>query len=168
MPNPIQRSYKRYNFVKEQRVDGSCCIKSKSKLMLLRCTLMGGQSRYQTNIPSKQIILPTRDFVLIKKQQKICQYLQNSYLDLPELLLVSGQKDSSNKLAPWLVTGFTDLLLCSLAHPGTAYAAAGYPQQQLEQLPAGVVGNPVVVLTRLRACVPTRYLLRNNCNHRGG
>ena len=29
--------------VKEQRVDGSCCIKS--NLMLLRCTLMGGESR---------------------------------------------------------------------------------------------------------------------------
>jgi hypothetical protein len=39
--------------VKEQRVDGSCCIKS--KLMLLRCTLMGGESRYPVKIPSNQI-----------------------------------------------------------------------------------------------------------------
>jgi hypothetical protein len=41
--------------VKEQRVDGSCIIKSKSKLMLLRCTLMGGESRYPVKIPSNQI-----------------------------------------------------------------------------------------------------------------
>jgi hypothetical protein len=39
--------------VKEQRVDGSCCIKS--KLMLLRCTLTGGESCYQIKIPSKQL-----------------------------------------------------------------------------------------------------------------
>ena len=41
--------------VKEQRVDGSCCIKS--KLMLLRCTLMGFERYYQISIPSNQIIL---------------------------------------------------------------------------------------------------------------
>jgi hypothetical protein len=39
--------------VKEQRVDGSCCIKS--KLMLLRCTLTGCESSYQIKIPSKQL-----------------------------------------------------------------------------------------------------------------
>jgi hypothetical protein len=110
MPNnkTFQRSYNFYNFVKEQRVDGSCGFNS--KLMLLRCTLMGGESCYPTNIPSKQIIIPTRDFCIDSK--KICQDLQNSYLDLPELQRVSGQKDSSNKLAPWFVTGFTDAEGC--------------------------------------------------------
>ena len=39
--------------VKEQRVDGSCFINS--KLMLLRCTLVGGESRYRIKIPSKQL-----------------------------------------------------------------------------------------------------------------
>jgi len=43
--------------VKEQRVDGSCIIKS--KLMLLRCTLMGFERYYQISIPSNQIILQT-------------------------------------------------------------------------------------------------------------
>jgi len=38
--------------VKEQRVDGSYCIKS--TIMQLRCTLMGGASCYQIKIPSKQ------------------------------------------------------------------------------------------------------------------
>jgi hypothetical protein len=31
---------------------------------------MGCESRYQTNIPSNQIIIPTRDFVLIKTNAK--------------------------------------------------------------------------------------------------
>jgi hypothetical protein len=39
------------DIVKEQRVDGSC-FGSKPKL---RCTLMGGESRYLVKIPSKQI-----------------------------------------------------------------------------------------------------------------
>jgi hypothetical protein len=36
-------------------------------------------------------------------------------LDSPELRSVSGQKDSSNKLASWFVTGFTDAEGCSFA-----------------------------------------------------
>ena len=50
--------------VKEQRVDGSCCIKS--KLMLLRCTLTGGASYYPIKIPSKQ--LNNRSFSTLKLQ----------------------------------------------------------------------------------------------------
>ena len=40
-------------YVKEQRVDGSCCIKS--KLMLLRCTLMDRENSYQVNNLSKRL-----------------------------------------------------------------------------------------------------------------
>ena len=44
------------NSVKEQRVDGSWSILiAKSKLMLLRCTLMGFERNYQIKIPSKQL-----------------------------------------------------------------------------------------------------------------
>jgi hypothetical protein len=39
--------------VKEQRVDGSYCIKS--TIMQLRCTLMDGASCYPFKIPSKQL-----------------------------------------------------------------------------------------------------------------
>ena len=39
--------------VKEQRVDGSCCIKS--KLMLLRCTLMDYENSYLVNNLSKRL-----------------------------------------------------------------------------------------------------------------
>ena len=38
--------------VKEQRVDGSRCVKTRH----LRCTLMGFERNYQVKIPSKQII----------------------------------------------------------------------------------------------------------------
>ena len=41
--------------VKEQRVDGSYCIKAKSKIMQLRCTLMGFERNYQIKVPSKQL-----------------------------------------------------------------------------------------------------------------
>ena len=43
--------FKQIGSVKEQRVDGGYCNKS----MQLRCTLMGGESRYQIKIPSNQI-----------------------------------------------------------------------------------------------------------------
>ena len=39
--------------VKEQRVDGSYCIKATTKKMQLRCTLMGFERNYQVNTPSK-------------------------------------------------------------------------------------------------------------------
>ena len=41
--------------VKEQRVDGSYCIKAKSNLMQLRCTLMGFERNYQVKVLSKQL-----------------------------------------------------------------------------------------------------------------
>ena len=40
-------------FVKEQRVDGSCGLKS--KLMLLRCTLMDCENSYLVNNLSKRL-----------------------------------------------------------------------------------------------------------------
>ena len=43
------------NTVKEQRVDGSYCIKAKSNLMQLRCTLMGFERNYQVKVLSKQL-----------------------------------------------------------------------------------------------------------------
>ena len=41
--------------VKEQRVDGSYCMKAKSKVMQLRCTLMGFERNYQVKVLSKQL-----------------------------------------------------------------------------------------------------------------
>jgi len=68
---------KNYNIVKEQRVDGSCFINN-TKLMKLRCTLMGFEKNYQIKIPSKQLI--------------------NNF----------STKIYPNKIEPWFLTGFTD------------------------------------------------------------
>jgi len=68
-------------FVKEQRVDGSCCIFTFFNYMQLRCTLMGFERNYQINNPSKQINLNKRNYsTLVQK----------------------------SKLNPWFVTGFSD------------------------------------------------------------
>jgi hypothetical protein len=87
---------------------------------------MGGESRYLTNNPSKQIVIPTRRDFCIDSKKKYASVaplmgaqnrprsldLHISYLDSPELHLVYGQKDSSNKLASWFVTGFTNAEGC--------------------------------------------------------
>jgi len=76
-PQPI------INSVKEQRVDGSYCIKS--TIMQLRCTLMGGASCYPVKIPSKQ--LNNRAFSTV-----------NSITE--------------TELNPWFITGFSDAEGC--------------------------------------------------------
>jgi len=67
-----------HNFVKEQRVDGSCFINKNKNLMKLRYTLMGFEKNYQIKIPSKQLI--------------------NKF----------SNKIYPNKIEPWFLTGFTD------------------------------------------------------------
>ena len=69
--------------VKEQRVDGSYCIKAKSNLMQLRCTLMGFERNYQVKVLSKQL-----------NKTNFCT---SAY----------AQVQQSN-LDPWFVTGFCD------------------------------------------------------------
>ena len=49
--------------VKEQRVDGSYF----GNIPRLRCTLMGGESRYQTKIPSKQFVKNLMPFLIFNK-----------------------------------------------------------------------------------------------------
>ena len=60
--------------VKEQRVDGSYCIKAKSKIMQLRCTLMGFERNYQIKYPSKQLGAVARYY-------STDTYLNDSFLD---------------------------------------------------------------------------------------
>lgn len=71
-------------FVKEQRVDGSYFINK--ILMKLRCTLMGGENRYQVKIPSNQI-------------NKKNYYCSNSY---------SNSTFAISSLDPYFITGFSD------------------------------------------------------------
>ena len=70
--------FKQIGSVKEQRVDGGYCNKS----MQLRCTLMGGESRYQIKIPSNQI--NTKNFSTF---------------------------NSSLPINPWFITGLIDAVL---------------------------------------------------------
>ena len=70
------------NFVKEQRVDGSCF----GRRPKLRYTLMGGESRYQIKIPSNQINIKN-------------YYCSNSY---------SNPTLATPSLNPYFVTGFSD------------------------------------------------------------
>ena len=70
------------NFVKEQRVDGSCF----GRRPKLRYTLMGGESRYQLKIPSNQINIKN-------------YYCSNSY---------SNPTLATPSLNPYFVTGFSD------------------------------------------------------------
>jgi hypothetical protein len=73
---PIQN--KNYNFVKEQRVDGSYFINK--NFMILRCTLMGFERNYPVKIPSKQL----------KKNFSTFNY------------------PTAKAIEPWFITGFTD------------------------------------------------------------
>jgi hypothetical protein len=58
--------------VKEQRVDGSCCICSLFiSSMQLRCTLMGFERNYQVKIPSKQLNKNKRNYSTLVKNSKI-------------------------------------------------------------------------------------------------
>ena len=99
-----------YISVKEQRVDGSYFIKQKSKLMKLRCTLMGCENSYQIKIPSKQLVIQTKNFSTYS--QKFNKSLLQNYTPsiLPEQFLKTDVYN--NKLNPWFVTGFTDAEGC--------------------------------------------------------
>jgi len=80
---PIQNKNK-YS-VKEQRADGSCFINN-TKLMKLRCALMGFERNYQLRILAKQLLNRPRSFSISNSPTK-------------------GQQSSIN---PWFITGFTD------------------------------------------------------------
>ena len=70
--------------VKEQRVNGSRYIKCLP--LYLRCTLMGGESRYQIKNPSKQLNISPFSTLINK-----------------EIL-----SNSTSNLDPWFITGFSD------------------------------------------------------------
>jgi hypothetical protein len=91
--------------VKEQRVDGSCF----GFFPRLRCTLMGGESRYLVKIPSKQLNRPLllnlvgltleKNYVGAKASEGKKYYSSNSY-----------SKSTSGRipLDPSFLSGFSD------------------------------------------------------------
>ena len=84
-PQPIEIS------VKEQRVDGSYFGLSPR----LRCTLMGGQSRYQVNIPSKQ--LNNRTFSTLNIQPKLNPWFVTGLSDAESSFIIRISKNTKNK-----------------------------------------------------------------------
>jgi hypothetical protein len=86
-PQPFEIS------VKEQRVDGSCC--KKSKLMQLRCTLTGGESRYQIKIPSKQI--NNRSFSTLNLQPLLNQWFITGFSDAEGCFTIKIQPNAKLK-----------------------------------------------------------------------
>jgi hypothetical protein len=75
-----------WDFVKEQRVDGSWC--NKFKPLHLRCTLMGFERNYPINNPSKQL-------------NKLFFSTINNH-----------PPRAVTKLNPWFITGFADAEGC--------------------------------------------------------
>jgi hypothetical protein len=72
--------------VKEQRVDGSYCVKD--KFMQLRCTLTDFERSYQVKIPSKQLY---------------CRSFST---------LINPVYNQKREINPWFITGFTDAEGC--------------------------------------------------------
>ena len=89
--------------VKEQRVDGSCSIKS--KLRLLRCTLTGGESSYQVKIPSKQL-KNKRTFSTVNIQPKLNPWFVTGFSDAESSFIIRISKNTKNKRTKigWIVS----------------------------------------------------------------
>jgi LAGLIDADG endonuclease len=85
----------KFNFVKEQRVDGSLCLINKH----IRCTLMGFERNYQIKIPSNQI----RTFISFCKRNNNCF---ESDISLKEVSEINDL--FRNKLNKWFITEFSD------------------------------------------------------------
>ena len=84
------------NTVKEQRVDGSYCIKAKSNKMQLRYTLMGFERNYPVKIPTNQ--LNNRSFSTFSTQSKINPWFITGFSDAEASFIVSMYKDDKSKL----------------------------------------------------------------------
>ena len=84
------------NFVKEQRVDGSCF----GRRPKLRYTLMGGESRYQLKIPSKQLNI--KKFSSLTHSLPINPWFITGLIDAEGSFSVIVDKNKSRKLG-WRV-----------------------------------------------------------------
>ena len=94
--------------VKEQRVDGSYCtnINIKIKNMQLRCTLMGGESYYQTSFPSKQINI--RTFSTSSLKPKLNPWFLTGIIDAEGTFCTTIYKNKAYKTG-WVVRSFFEI-----------------------------------------------------------
>jgi hypothetical protein len=91
---PIQN--KNYNFVKEQRVDGSW-FKKKN----LRCTLMGFEINYQIRILAKQLLNRSRKFSSLNftaQQSSINSWFLTGFADAESSFMITITQNDKNKL----------------------------------------------------------------------
>jgi len=82
--------------VKEQRVDGSCCIKS--KLMLLRCTLMDYENSYLVNNLSKRLKNKQFSTLTLTPNYKLNPWFVSGLIDAEGTFYISIRKDNEYKL----------------------------------------------------------------------
>ena len=81
---------------KEQRLDGSCWIKSLKKPIQLRYNLMGFERSYQIKIPSTQII--NRTFSTLASQMKIDPWFVTGFSDAEGSFIITIYRDEKSKL----------------------------------------------------------------------
>ena len=96
--------------VKEQRVDGSYL--GSLYYPKLRCTLMGGESRYQFSIPSNQFLIQTNKQIKnFHTNSKL--FIHQDKAETKNLSLLELNKTSIKPLLnPWFITGFIDAEGC--------------------------------------------------------
>ena len=87
--------------VKEQRVDGSYCIQASTKLMQLRCTLMGFERNYLVKIPTNH--LNNRSFSTLSTQTKMNPWFLTGFSDAEASFIISIYRDEKSKTG-WRVT----------------------------------------------------------------
>jgi hypothetical protein len=95
------KSFSQTDFVKEQRVDGSWSIKAKSKLMLLRCTLMGFERNTQVKILTNR--LNNRMFSTYSSHKEINPWFITGFSDAEASFIVSISLNAKTKTG-WRVT----------------------------------------------------------------
>jgi hypothetical protein len=82
--------------VKEQRVDGSFCIKRKP--MQIRCTLMEIERNYLIKILSSQLQLNKKYFSTLKQNLKLHPWFLTGFVDAEGTFSISIQKDKEYKI----------------------------------------------------------------------
>jgi LAGLIDADG DNA endonuclease family protein len=82
--------------VKEQRVDGSCCINS--NLMLLRCTLMDYENSYLVNNLSKRLNNKQFSTLTLTPNYKLNPWFVSGLIDGEGTFYISIRKDNEYKL----------------------------------------------------------------------
>jgi hypothetical protein len=91
----------RNNFVKEQRLDGSFCMKHKS--MQIRYNLMGFERNYPIKVLSKQLNLNKKDFSTLNKNSKLNTWFVTGFADAEASFHISIIRNNKLQIG-WSIT----------------------------------------------------------------